>query len=361
MSITRVAKLAGVSSSTVSRVINNHPRVAPETAEAVRKAMQELSYTPSDRRPGPKPASRLQGAHGANIAFLVIGANRNRATPAFEDLLHGVSRGASQHDLNLVFSHVPDPDELPSRIASQRIDGMLLHGATPGRALRDRLRRIPTVWLMGNRRRPEWGDQVMPDGYEVGDLAAKYLLGRGHRNLAFLNLDANHWPFRVYGHAFGVTAADAGASVHLVEQARAASPDYWGGHSTESVEALVQRYLALDPRPTGVFVADDIQVANLQPMLQRRGVELGPGKVEVISCNNEKPYLVGLHPRPAVIDIRVESIGCRGVEQLLWRLAHTNVTERIITMIEPLLVPSDAEDRPSQLTSETAAADATDA
>ena len=46
MSINKVAKLAGVSSSTVSRVINNHPRVAPETAQNVRKAMQELNYTP---------------------------------------------------------------------------------------------------------------------------------------------------------------------------------------------------------------------------------------------------------------------------------------------------------------------------
>ena len=53
MSITRVAKLAGVSSSTVSRVINRHPRVAPETALSVQKAMQQLGYTPSARRPGP--------------------------------------------------------------------------------------------------------------------------------------------------------------------------------------------------------------------------------------------------------------------------------------------------------------------
>jgi DNA-binding LacI/PurR family transcriptional regulator len=71
MSITRVAKLAGVSSSTVSRVINNHPRVAPETAEAVRKAMEKLNYTPSDRRPGPKPSLRTRTG-AANIAFLVL-------------------------------------------------------------------------------------------------------------------------------------------------------------------------------------------------------------------------------------------------------------------------------------------------
>src|SRR2546428_8937657 len=104
MSINKVAKLAGVSSSTVSRVINNHPRVAPDTAQNVRKAMQELNYTPSDRRPGPKPSFRSRTGV-ANIAFLVLGTSRSRATPAFEFLLRGVSTGASRNDLNLIFNH----------------------------------------------------------------------------------------------------------------------------------------------------------------------------------------------------------------------------------------------------------------
>src|SRR5438874_1188717 len=233
MSINKVAKLAGVSSSTVSRVINNHPRVAPETAQNVRKAMQELNYTPSDRRPGPKPSFRSRTGV-ANIAFLVLGTSRSRATPAFEFLLRGVSTGASRNDLNLIFNHLSDPDHIPPRILDQRIDGLLLHGAVPGGELRDRLQRMPTVWLMGNRRRPDWGDQVLPDGFEIG-----------------------------------------------------------------------------------------------------------PGKTELISCNNEEPYLVGLIPKPAVIDIRVESIGARGVDQLLWRLEHPDIHERIITAIEPFVVTNE--------------------
>jgi LacI family transcriptional regulator len=345
MSITRVAKLAGVSSSTVSRVINNHPRVAPETAESVRKAMQELNYTPSDRRPGPKPSLRARTG-AATIAFLVLGTSRSRATPAFEYLLHGVSVGSSQYDLNLVFSHLPDAEQLPARVMSERIDGLLLHGNPPGKALRDRLRRLPTVWLMGNRRRPEWGDQVMPDGYEVGELAAKYLLGRGHQELAFMNLDAGHWTFQLYRHAFSAIAADASARVSAIEMPREQSPEYWREYSASAVDAIAQRYLKLSPRPTGIFVADDMQVALIQPALQRHGVEIGPGKVEVISCNNETPYLIGLDPKPAVIDIRVESIGRRGVEQLVWRLEHADVAERLITTIEPYVV--DAADRPAR-------------
>src|SRR4051794_11185903 len=148
MSISEVAKLAGVSSSTVSRVINNHPRVAPETIQSVRKAMQTLGYTPSERRPGPKPSFRSRTG-SANIAFLVLGASRTRATPAFEDLLRGVSMSASRNDLNLIFSHVADVDHLPGRVLGQQIDGLLLHGLAPTGEARERLKRVPTVWLMG--------------------------------------------------------------------------------------------------------------------------------------------------------------------------------------------------------------------
>jgi LacI family transcriptional regulator len=337
MSITRVAKLAGVSSSTVSRVINNSPRVAPETVDSVRKAMAELNYTPSDRRPGPKPAGRSRST-AATIAFLVLGANRNRATPAFEDLLHGLSQASSQHDLNLVFNHVTDPEQLPARVVGQKVDGLLLHGSAPGVAVREKLGKVPTVWVMGNRRRPDWGDQVMVDGYEVGELAAKYLAGRGHKELVFLNLDSGHWLIRLYGHAFKVTGEEQGGRVRCLEQQRQVSANYWQEHSPEAVEQLVSSYMDLSPRPTGIFVADDMQVAMIQPALQRRGVELGAGKTEVISCNNEKPYLMGLDPRPAVVDIRVESIGKRAIDQLIWRLDHPGVTERIVTTVEPLVV-----------------------
>ena len=342
MSISKVAKLAGVSNSTVSRVINNHPRVAPDTVTSVKKAMKELNYVPSDRRPGPKPASRTRIGTG-NIAFLVLGTSGDRATPAFENLLRGVSLGASNNELNLVFTHVPSIDHLPPRIMDQRTDGVLLHGAAPVGDLRKALQRLPTVWLMGNRRRPEWGDQVMPDSYEIGGLAAEYLIARGHRRLAFLNLDAGHWAFRLYYQSFAAAAADGHAELHSVQlQSPTNSTDYWQKFGIESVENLVKQFLSLTPRPTGLFVADDMQVALIQPTLQARGVDLGPGKTEIISCNNERPYLVGLSPRPAVIDIRVESIGRRGVDQLLWRLTHADVAERIVSTIEPFIVAPDA-------------------
>lgn len=81
----------------------------------------------------------------------------------------------------------------------------------------------------------------------------------------------------------------------------------------------------------------------IQPALQARGIEVGPGHTQFISCNNEAPFRVGLLPKPAAIDIRVESIGRRGVEQLLWRMAHLHLQERLICAVEPVVV--DYEDQ----------------
>ena len=57
--------------------------------------------------------------------------------------------------------------------------------------------------------------------------------------------------------------------------------------------------------------------------------------MHLISCNNEMPYLNRLRPAPATLDIRAESIGRRGIEQLIWRLDNANVQERIRKMVEP--------------------------
>jgi DNA-binding LacI/PurR family transcriptional regulator len=345
MSINTVAKLAGVSTSTVSRVINNHPRVAPETERNVRKAMQELGYAPSDRRPGPNSAGRLKTAN-KSAAILMFGSTGQQVTPGFAGLLRGVSRGAAENSVDLSFHFIRDRDELPSKILDQRLDGILLHGSRPGPDVERWLRKIPTVWLMGNRRRPDWGDQVMPDSYEIGHLAAQYLVDHGHRNLAFVNMDSGFWPFRLYCQSFCAAAADLGVPVAVVEETFEPGTDYWQRYNPKLVAKVVDHFMAINPRPTGIFVADDMQVAVIQPALQARRINLGHGQTQIISCNNEAPFRVGLSPRPAAIDIRVESIGQRAIEQLLWRLAHPQVVERLVSAIEPYVIDSEVENAP---------------
>ncbi len=341
VSISDVAKKAGVSTSTVSRVINGHPRVAAETAMAVRQAMGELGYVPSENRPGPKPANRAAAAK-LTVAFITFGSSNRGDTPGFEQLIRGVSEAVNKNSLTLAIFHHQDPARLPDRLTDTPVHGLLLHGAVPSPDVQAKLAKIPAVWLMTNRKRPTWGDQVMPNHYEIGKLAAEYLQNRGHKHLAFLNMDASHWAFQLYYHAFAAAAEQLDISVARVDETGGENVDHWFKYAPETVERLVERYLSMNPRPTGLMVADDMQTALVQPVLQRKGVKIGPGKVEIISVNNELPYLIGLRPWPTVVDIRASVIGARGLSQLRWRMENPDVPDHIVMLVQPHLVESGA-------------------
>ena len=73
----------------------------------------------------------------------------------------------------------------------------------------------------------------------------------------------------------------------------------------------------------------------MYPVLHKHDVELGRD-MEVVSCNNEWPLLMGLFPRPTVVDIQGAKVGRRAVEQLFWRMAHRD-DSRVVIQIAPLL------------------------
>src|SRR5687768_1166244 len=132
MSLQRVAQLAGVSLSTVSRVVNEHPKVAPDTAAAVKLIAQQLGFTLTAR--GRRNGSNGNGKHYAGrntIVFLVFGTSGTNATPAFEKLLRGVSDAAYANDLSLVLAFVSDPGHIPPRLLERPLDGVLCHGDQP--------------------------------------------------------------------------------------------------------------------------------------------------------------------------------------------------------------------------------------
>ena len=98
-----------------------------------------------------------------SIEFLVLGTSGAQPAPAFAQLLGGVTDAARDHELELNFSFVSDPSSLPNHIAQRSFAGVILHGERPTDELQRRLSRTSTVWVMANRHRPDFGDQVMPD------------------------------------------------------------------------------------------------------------------------------------------------------------------------------------------------------
>jgi LacI family transcriptional regulator len=335
VSIVKVAQLAGVSKSTVSLVINNSPTIPPQTALKVRQAMSALSYVPCPReqRKGPKP-----GGAGAkwtqNIALCAIGfpAAVLRA-PLYSDVLHGIEGGVRERNYRLTLSHLPNPKDWGvDEIMRSGAEGFLLFGGGESDAAARALREFPCVTLMGAQDVRPWCDWVSFDEVAVGQLAAAHLAQKGHRTCAFVGMLAG-----ARGNAFrkAFHAAGGRATLHDTAGLIRAHDDL---HEVDSVglRKVVEHILALSPRPTGIFSWSDILTAALYPVLHSCGVK--PGRdVDVVSCNNEWPLLMGLSPRPAVVDIQGSKVGRRAVEQLFWRIAHRKES-RVVIRLAPLLL-----------------------
>ncbi len=343
MTVYRIAKEAGVSTATVSRVINNHPLVSDESRQKVEFAIKKIGYVPPDpmRRRGPRTQVH-RGIRTRTIAVLLSGLERPLGISSLHaKLLHGVEMAMSRKNFNLILSQFNNLGELPPAVTTGAVDGLLMEGQPPSPEVAAKLRRFPSVWLLTKRSSELWGDSIEPDNRAIGELAANYLMERGHRRLAFMNLEPNLGAFVRRAEAFESTARAAGADVHmLVEGTPHRAPVFLTSPEEAEVEVIVDRLLALSPRPTGIFIPFDMLTAMVYRVLKARGVE--PGRdILIVSCINEWLGLNHLGPGTVSIDLQVELIGKRAVEQLLWRMANPNEQAGMRVLIPPeLLEPS---------------------
>jgi LacI family transcriptional regulator len=333
-----VAKVAKVSPSTVSRIINGERNVAPATAEVVEAAIKKVGYVQRAVRPGRKPVKR-QGVQTGMIDFLSLGAfspAQMFSLPAFSKLLDGVMRTVEGEGMDLVLSQCPHGKVIPPVLARRRADGVVLFGSPSlYPKVAKVLERIPSVWCFIVE--PPGGlksDYVFYDNEPVGRMAADYLLDRGHRHLAVMSTTAGHHAFIERGKTFFRALAEQGLSAATLEcLAKPPFPDV-----AVRAEPLIDQLLALTPRPTGVFcVSDDLMLAVFNG-LRRRGIE--PGRdIELIGCNNDGLRMEQMHPRPATIDLKLDQVGRLAVKKLLWKMSHPDDGEIPGILVSPELIP----------------------
>jgi DNA-binding LacI/PurR family transcriptional regulator len=339
-----VARKAKVSAGTVSRVLNRKS-VAPELAERVRKAVATLNYVPRQRK---ATMAELRPLEGKNVLLLLLGMDRSLATlPVVATALHGVERALVRSGAHLLIADVPAADHVPDVLRTKRIDAVIIKGALQGdlakqidTALRRRLDELPKVWVLG---RPKGfvGDVVQADDMAIGQMAAAHLTARGHRHLAFLSPKPTQTALLRRQAGFTFFANQAGATVAAyVGDERSWSFPSPAVEQIDRVQDLVDKLLKERRRPTAVFCPDDSIGVMTARALTARDVKVGR-EVSLISCNNERPLLMGIHPALTTVDVHAETIGARAVDQLAWRTQHPEEPSLDIG-IEPSLVEGDS-------------------
>lgn len=343
----QIASVAQVSVSTASRALNGHPALNPATVATVRQAAQQLRYRP--RRLHGRLDARRSLAR-ARIGIVSLGMDRSLlALPVIASAISGAEAALTEAGATVQLAQVPNLDEPPRAVRVKHLDGLILLGAMQGdlvaqshSAWIELLRQLPSVWVVG-RPRGCWGDAVTSNDYATGAMAAEYLVARGHRRLAFVNPKPDHLLFLRREDGFTATARRLGADVQTFA---AADASIWrlplrAPQHVETVQELVDRLIAAQPRPTALFAAADSVAALVYRACGLRNLRIGED-LGIISGNNDAALIAGLHPRLTTFDVQADTLGQLAVRQLGLRLAWPGPMAESESMVPATLVEGES-------------------
>ena len=301
-----VARHAGVSTKTVSRVVNNDRHVSDALRQQVLRAIEHLDYRPN-----------LVARHMRTRKTRLVGLVTDEigTTPFSGNLLRGAQEAAWQQGLLLLACHTggnPATEALAVDLLLERqVEGILFatmyHREVQPPAS---LQQIPAVLLdcfVSDDRFPA----VVPDERDGGYQATRHLLQRGRRRIAMLN-GRRGYP--------GTEGRVAGYRQALVEaglpfdEALVVFGDWWQEHGYQHAQCL----LDLAQPPDAFFCANDRIAMGVYDALRERGRRI-PQDVAVIGFDNME--LIAAHLRPGLTTMALphHEMGRRAMELLLRR------------------------------------------
>ena len=272
-----VARLAGVSHQTVSRVLNEHPNVRPLTREKVLAAIRELAYRPN-------AAARTLVTRRTHTLG-VITADTMLYGPT--SMLYGFERAA--HDAYFVsVASLPALDrrsmlDAVDRFIGQGIEGIIVIATqdTAVSALGHVPAEVPLVAVGCGTRASV--TSVAIDNEAGAAAATRYLLGLGHRTV-----------YHVAGPSDCLDAKErVGGWRQALRRAGAAEPDVLAGDWSASSGYELGRRLAAEPGLTAVFCSNDTMALGLMRALAERGLRI-PEDVSIVGFDDvpEAGYFV---------------------------------------------------------------------
>ncbi len=337
--LTDIARLSGVSPSTISRAINQPELLSAESLARIQAVMKAHNYIPAplSRRRGPK--SRKPTVKRIGVWF-VGGESGNPNLNWFQEHLSKIEGNdpRTHVDLNMLFS--TSAADLPRAISDEKFDGIIIQGMEPTAAILKQLQRLPTVWFMTRRSSTYPGDFVEPNNEENGRMAAEYLQAQGHTSLAVLTTDPGYSANVRRVSAFMQRAEELGLPCHSILGKDEPNISYLQIAPLNSeAQSLVQRLTELKPRPTGLYIPVDHFVGAFFRTLRQAGLQ--PYRDFEAIIGNYNPFIYhNLEHHPAVIDINLPSLVRKVVDQLLWRIDNPDASGRIGISVSPQLRPA---------------------
>lgn len=274
VTIHEVARLAGVSPMTVSRVINSNANVRRDTRELVMRAVRELNYTPN------AAARSLAAAQGTRIALIYTNPSSAYLSELLVGALDGAGRKAAQLVIESWDSVKQSSERSAARKLAQSVAGVILPPPLcESKAVCAELvaADVPVVAIASGRFRPELSSVRIDDFRAARDMT-EHLLEFGHTRIGFIKGHPNQTAsaLRYDGFVAALTAAGITVDPALVQQ---------GFFTYRSGLEAAEKLLDRKRPPTAVFASNDDMAAAVVSVAHRRGLDV-PRDLSVVGFDD---------------------------------------------------------------------------
>src|SRR5512136_1257459 len=316
--IKQVAKAAGVSTQTVSRVINNRPDVSSETRNRIQQVIRELNYKPSAlARSLIQQRSFTLGVVTAGLKYFGPSRTLNGITSMAEELKYAILLEELPH------FDTEDIKPLLQDLLSHHVDGIVWAVPEVGENRRwvDEILMdvpVPVVFLTMQARAGV--STISVDNYIGGVQATRHLLDQNRRHIGHISGPLDWWEARQRKQAWQETLQKAEIK---------ATDNQWaeGNWSSSSGEIAFEQLLQSYPEMDGIFVANDQMALAVLRTACRRGLVI-PRDLAVVGFDNfaESAYF---WPALTTINHNHHELGCRALKEVVKQIEAVRRNEKI--------------------------------
>jgi DNA-binding LacI/PurR family transcriptional regulator len=327
VTIKDVAKLAGVSPSTVSRVIAGNAKISTATRKKVLEIMEELGYHPNMN-------ARSLVIKNTETLGIIMPRSAESAflNPFFPEVIRGISVFAQKNGYSILMSTArnasEEKDAVVKMVQGKQVDGVILLQSRVSDTLISYLKEQEFPFVVIGRPKEKNVAYVDNDNRSAAREATAYLIERGHRQIAFLGGSLEYMV--TYDRLEGYRQALEEAGIPFMEEYV-----FQGDFLEEGGYQAVKQMLAREMRPSALLVTDDLMAFGVISALNEMGYAV-PDDVSIVSFNNVPLARVSTPPL-TTIDIDIYQLGYKGAQLLFDRIQNADLSVSY-TMISTKLI-----------------------
>lgn len=305
LTISDIAKLAGVSKATVSFVINNKEGISKETRQKVLDVIKETNYRPDMN------SRRLYFQKTFTIAVMYDNDTYRLDNLFYLDIMNALLKRCTSYDYSLVYSAYSCTSSeitLPDNVLNKDVDGLIFLKDIP-LALISTLKSLGLPFVVADAHSEYDSLYTVKVDYRLAAYnAVKYLILRGHRRIGFIG---NMQLTAFYAQAF------SGYQKALREYDLSLELDWCFDmiYSRETAEQFVAQLLNEKELPTAVFCTEDVLAIELIRFLQKHAVSV-PDDISVISIDDIILSNM-IYPSLTTVAVDKEQIGSSAIDILM--------------------------------------------